>query len=211
MKNGMWLKETGRLLQDIPKEMLAAWEKKHPGANAHETWRIIKRWQKIGNYAVVGVCIFFCLAVILMVTESPKSEMEPSFILLGVSFVLLIIADFRLIGPESRIDDLMRSVATLKRYGLVPREGLRHDGLDEISEYAKIRLTENAFLVRNAEVGLQSFKKPPPVVAVAIASESIVVFKDRLNRALASAVEFGLSSGSMDSYFHDAEERIMRD
>lgn len=206
MKNGQWLKRAEQLLQKIPKQMLVAWEENNPGASICEVWQTTRKWQKIGNYSICGILIFFCLFVLQAMTES-NPDIMPSLVAMGIFWALMLVTDFRLISPETRIDQLKRSVATLEECGLIPPNGFCQDGRDEICKYAHIRITENAFLVRNAEVGLKSLKTPP-VVAVAIATESILLFKNRFNRAIKVAVEFGLSDGVADRYFREAEERI---
>ena len=210
MKNAAWLKETEKLLQDIPKQMLKAWEEKNPGRSITETWGLIKKWNKIGNYALLGASVSVCLSIILAWLEhlNPDGPLGTWLTITSSFWVLMVVADFRLIGPETRINQLKRSVATLEKCGLVPRNGLWQNGRDEIAGSSRVRLTENALIVLYMEDNLKSLKSSvAPVEEVAMAAESVLVFKNQFDRALKAAVEFDLSLGLMGTYFHEAEKR----
>ncbi|MDO8522256.1 MAG: hypothetical protein Q7S08_03145 [bacterium] len=209
MKNRTWLEETEKLLQDLPEQILAAWEESNPSARIFATWNIIKRWQKIENYAMGCTCVSLCLAVIVAVTGSPKSEMWSTLIGVGIFYALMIIADFRLIGPEYRIERLRSSVTCLKECGLVPPGGLRHDGRDEVVAYVHVRLVANAILVLNAEDNHKRLlKKGGTVDEMAVAAESVKLFQNQFDRSFGIADIFGLSDPNKGHYYTHADRRI---
>jgi len=190
--------------------MIQSWEEKNPGRSIDEIWSLTKQWRRVTVYLMFTACLFLCLLGLhayLWYSELDKTVGLGLMAAAGIFYFLAFFADLRLLGLETRIDQLTRSVATLKKRGLVPSNEPWQGGLDEIHKYSCARLTENALLLRNAEVNAEKLRKAGLIVELAIATESVLAFKGQFDCAIETAVEFGLSSGLKGFYFAQAEKR----
>ena len=208
-------KKTLKLLTEMPVEMLATWEAKHPAK-----WSIHYIVKHRGKRAIVccivsviWILVLFAITlggVILAKIQEPwfsASMVVSAFLVLYSLWIPL-----KLIDPREKWEPILESFEIAVRDPILGLENCLVRSFESIKEMTSGRLAWAAGTILDAETAVAIMRTDSKVTEKGLlhAIQNLLQFRSSFDRMLERATEFGLSDGNPQPYFQEAERRRKR-